>query len=306
MRKPKKRNTMKITIPLVLLLLFTQACNQSQDFQSGPTPTPIFLQPEQNQESQSAAQIIESTPSASFTPSLINTPTVTQQPSNTPKVTQLNLPLPAATAISFKPGGTTAYDSRQITSAQEINYVINASKDQTMIIGVSSSNNDVYLAIQGVQSGQTILSSSQQKTDWTGTLPATQEYLITLSTSNPAANYFLNLEIPANIFFAEGTDSMTINGYLDIHQDRYPDIITHVGYLAYAAAGQTMTVNITSPNIDSLSLGIYGQSDGQPYKRYEVKGTSGTLELPTTQGYYIKVYSTGGVSTDFTMEVSIK
>ena len=306
MQELKKQQAMKIAIPLTLFLLLTQSCNLPLASQPALTPTPIFLLNEQNQELPSNSQTIEPSSFASITPQATITPTGIQQPSHTPTTPPGNLPPVNALTLSFKPGGTTAYDAGQITSQQKITYIVNASEGQTMIIGVSSTDHDVYLSIQGSQTGETILSSDLQKTDWTGTLPATQDYLITLSTKNQAVNYFLNLDIPANILFVQGSDSLTINGHLEVHEDLHPDLITHVSYLAYAVAGQTMTINIYSTNLNSLSLGIYGQSDGQPYKRYEVKGTSGILELPVTQGYYIKVYSTDGISTDFTLDITIK
>ena len=299
MRKRQNLPALKTIISLALLLFLAQACTPPQNAQPDITPTPIFLQPEQSQE-------IEPTPFASITPSLSDAPTATQQPSTSPNSTPADLPPANPTTISFRPGGTTAYDSGEITSGHEISYIVNASEGQTMIIAVSSDNNDVYLAIQGVETGQTMLSPNQHKSDWTGTLPTTQGYLITLSTDNPAENYFVRFEIPADIHFIEGAYSIIIDGYIDVHKDRYPDLISHVGYLAYGTEGQIMTINITSPNIDSLSLGIYGQNDKQPYKHYQVKGTSGTFELPATQGYYINIYSIDGVSTEFTLEVGVK
>lgn len=230
----------------------------------------------------------------------------TQPPSNTPPPAAANQPPPNSEQIYFKNGGTSAYDHQIISAGQNPAYIVSVAEGQTMIVGVSSSNNDVYLDIQGLQYGQQLLSHSEAKSDWSGILPDTQTYLITLSTTNPSTGYFFGIEIPANVQFESGKNSITIDGYIDVHEALYPDLISRVSYLVYASASQTMMVNITSPHLDSLSLGIYGQADGQPYKRYEVKGTSGSLELPETQGYYIKVFSTGGVSTNFTMEITIQ
>ena len=78
----------------------------------------------------------------------------------------------------------------------------------------------------------------------------------------------------------------------------------HVTYLINASAGQTMDVKIISPDIDVLSLGVYGQDDGQPYERYQVKNSGFHGVLPVTQGYYLEVFSFKK-STDFTLEITI-
>ena len=312
--KHSKQTQIIILLSMWIILFLMQACNLAQTTQSGNTSgspieqtvTAIFSSTEQNQLAQFATQTAEF---ANWpTPTVENTivPTATQQPTETATATAANIPPSGTKQIEFQPGGTSAYDRQTISAGQEISYQLSASEGQTLIVAVSSPNNDVYLNIKGVNTGETILSSSQKYTNWFAPLPATQNYLITLSTTNASTDYFLSVEVPANIIFDQGKDSISINGHIEVFQDLHPDLITRVSYLAYASTGQTMTVNITSPNIDSLSLGIFGLSDGQPYKRYEVKGTSGTLQLPTTQGYYIKVYSTGGVSTDFTLDVTIK
>ena len=78
----------------------------------------------------------------------------------------------------------------------------------------------------------------------------------------------------------------------------------HVTYLAYASAGQTMDVRLFSPNLDALSLAVYGQDDGQVYQHYEVKNSGYYGILPTTQGYYLKVVS-NRPPTDFSLEITI-
>jgi hypothetical protein len=314
MKNIKLNHTLTISLSMGIILFLIQACNLTQTTQSDnasgseieQTVTAIFSSTDQADFTQFATQTAEF---ANWpTPTAENTiaPTATQQPTETATSTTVNVPSSGTKQIEFKPGGTSAYDRQTITAGQEISYQVTADKDQTLIVSVSSPNNDVYLNIKGAKTGQTLVSSTQKFTYWYAPLPATQNYLITLTTTNASADYFLSVEVPANITFGQGKDSISINGHIDVFQNLYPDLITRVSYLAYANAGQTLTVNITSPNIDSLSLGLFGQSDGQPYKRYEVKGTSATLQLPATQGYYIKVYSTGGVSTDFTMDVTIK
>jgi hypothetical protein len=84
----------------------------------------------------------------------------------------------------------------------------------------------------------------------------------------------------------------------------YASVDTIVTYLLYASAGQTMDVQLSSSHLDALSLGVYGQEDGQPDQRWQVKNYGYHGVLPLTQGYYLKVFS-NGASTDFTLTITI-
>ena len=65
-----------------------------------------------------------------------------------------------------------------------------------------------------------------------------------------------------------------------------------------------MDVQLFSSNLDTLSLAVYGQADGQVYQHYEVKNSGYYGVLPITQGYYLKVIS-NGPPTDFTLKITI-
>jgi len=207
--------------------------------------------------------------------------------------------------IKFKSGGTFTYIQKTIKAGEIHTYSVKASAGQTLIIGASSEYNDVFIGIKGLQGRQQLVSNNSQLTSWTGTLPQTQTYLITITTNNPGTVYFLNVEIPATIRFDTGAYSATVDGHIELFEDTPTvSISNHVTYLVRASAGQTMDVKLSSPNIDALSLGVYGQDDGQPYQRYEVKNEGYHGVLPATQGYYLKVFS-NKKSTDFRLEITI-
>lgn len=260
---------------------------------------------------QTATSTME-TPTATNTavpPTATNTPiTPTAVP---PTATAIPI-IPTATPviyynkISFRQGGTSAYLQKTITNWANHQYSVRAAGGQTMILSVSSPHNDVYLDVKGLQDGQQLLWAGAQARYWSGTLPKSQDYLITLWTYNPDTYYFLSVEIPANIYFDAGAYSDKVDGYIDVDDYFHPDVLTRVRYLAYAFAGQKMTVKLNSPNLNALSLGIVGQQDGKVYLQYEVKNSEGTIKLPSNQGYYIDVYSVTGKSTDFTLKVTIK
>jgi hypothetical protein len=213
---------------------------------------------------------------------------------------------PSSNAIRFKRCGTYTFTKNVIKAGEKQTYTLNASAGQTMILGALSQNHDVFIGIRGVQGGQQLVSNGSRLDYWTGILPQTQTYQITITTINPDTYYFLEVEIPVTVRFKDGAYSATIQGHLEIFEDP-PDVggvDNHVTYLINASAGQTMDVKLSSPNIDVLSLAVYGQDDGQPYQRYVIKNNGFHGVLPVTQGYYLKVVSFKK-STDFTLEITI-
>jgi hypothetical protein len=74
-------------------------------------------------------------------------------------------------------------------------------------------------------------------------------------------------------------------------------------YLVRGQQGQTMSIEITSPNNDVL-LSVVGE-DGTPLKRYQNGPPSWTGELPATQDYVLQAVSVGR-STSYTLRVSIE
>ena len=74
--------------------------------------------------------------------------------------------------IHFKPGGTFAYVQKSIGAGEQHTYQIRALANQTMIVSVSSDQNDVFVGINGIQGGQQLVSTSDHTPYWIGTLPA--------------------------------------------------------------------------------------------------------------------------------------
>ena len=102
---------------------------------------------------------------------------------------------PLASRIQFVTGGTSAVLDGNIDSAQTLYYVLQASATQTMNVKVWSPNANVYLSIYGAN-GQELLNNTSQDTLWSGTLPATQDYYLSLTAANGATSYSLSVEIP--------------------------------------------------------------------------------------------------------------
>lgn len=214
--------------------------------------------------------------------------------------------LDTGTQIQFLPGGTFGFKQGVITTNTPIIYTLNTLANQTMMISVSSPNNDVYLGITGLFSGTQLVSYKDQITSWTGILPNQEAYEILLLTANPQTDFFLSVEIPANIYFNKGEYSTAFEGHIENYEssEKY-DIFNHVTYYLYAAEGQIMDIQLFSPMIENLTLVVFGENDHQAPQTPRVKYTTYHAKLPLTQGYYISVYN-NGPSTDFSMKISIK
>ena len=83
----------------------------------------------------------------------------------------------------------------EVEASQTVYYVLKASATQTMSVKVASPNADVYLGVFGAD-GQVLLNSSTQDTIWSGTLPTTQDYYLSLTAGNGKTSYTLTVDIP--------------------------------------------------------------------------------------------------------------
>jgi hypothetical protein len=137
----------------------------------------------------------------------------TSAPPTEPPVTAIpptSTSLPQAIRIQFAAGGTSAVIDGDLQAGQTIYYVLNASATQTMSVKVSSNTGDVYLGVAGAD-GSVLLQSTDEDTTFSGTLPTTQDYYLSL-TSGSATGYTLTVDIPplpvvptANVTPAPGT-----------------------------------------------------------------------------------------------------
>jgi hypothetical protein len=103
--------------------------------------------------------------------------------------------LPSASRIQFTAGGTGATIEGVVNGGQTLYYVLKANASQTMSVKLSSPNGDVYLGVFGAD-GQVLLNSSAQQTTWSGTLPTTQDYYLSLTAGNGTSSYTLTVDIP--------------------------------------------------------------------------------------------------------------
>ncbi len=103
---------------------------------------------------------------------------------------------PVASRIRFEPGGTSANVAGALVVNGMDSYVLTALAGQTMTVKVESGAANVLLSIHGAD-GQVLKSSGAGSANWSGLLPATQDYFITISAaSGLVVNYTLSVFIP--------------------------------------------------------------------------------------------------------------
>ncbi|MBN1148839.1 MAG: FHA domain-containing protein, partial [Anaerolineales bacterium] len=233
-------------------------------------------------------------------PGATNTPLPTNTPASTPivtiQITPTSPPTPKMTRISFASGATSATVDGTLNSGEVIDYTIRAQAGQIMLVDVYSPADNVYLGVVGLSDGSPLLRTAAEATLFRGKLPATQDYRLSLAAPFTSSNYTLQVIIPARIQFQPGAVSASIPGKLAGGETNY--------YLAWANAGQTMSVKIKSPGNDVL-LTIYGFEDGIPLVRYVSDAWEWSGVLPAAQDYMIEAVSVGG-TTNYTVEIRIE
>jgi hypothetical protein len=200
------------------------------------------------------------------------------------------------TRISFARGATSAVVEGEIRRDSTIDYVVRAGGGQTMLVSIFSPGEIVYLGIVGLSDGVPLMRTSVAGTTFTGELPATQDYRISLFSPHQKSSYALQVIIPARIQFAAGAVSASVPGYLRGGETNF--------YLAHARRGQQMSVSIDSPGDDNF-LTIYGMQDGSPLLRSIMAQTSWSGDLPATQDYMIQAVSTG-VNANYSLQITIQ
>jgi hypothetical protein len=105
----------------------------------------------------------------------------------------LSVVIPAR--IQFAQGAYSGSVWGRGSAAQTISYVLWARANQTMTAVLSSSTGSVHLSIRGFSGGQSLISSAEAKTTWTGILPQSQEYIVEAVQGGSWVNFTLTVTI---------------------------------------------------------------------------------------------------------------
>jgi hypothetical protein len=226
-----------------------------------------------------------------------HTPKPPVQPSATPKPPAPPAPAPVtgAKVLAFAAGATSGDVTGHLQSGGQASYYFGAGAGQMLLAATYSKNDNMYMKISGAD-GSTLVSASDQFTNFQSKLSRTQAYYVTVFAGGGASDYTLQVILPFNIVFSPGAISASLDGYLASNQTNF--------YLLRALKGQTMTDTITSSHGD-VFLTVYGITDGQPLVRSAMGQTSWSGKLPLTQDYMIEAVNTGN-ATNYTLKTVVK
>lgn len=230
-------------------------------------------------------------------PSLSGPPikTATDTPAPGSAATATDTPQPA-TRITFLDGATVGVVSAPIGGGQVQRYVLDVFQAQPMLVDLRSASNDVTLSIQ-YEDGSTLLAASAHQRSWRGNLPKTGDYYLTIHGGSSPENFTLVVTVPLPVHFAQGTDSLTIQGKTVAGYN--------VGYDVYASKGQTMNVNLEQISSKG-SLAVFGFQDGEQYLRSDAGQKTFDLVLPATQDYIVTVVPFDGMVVDYIVTITIQ
>ena len=97
--------------------------------------------------------------------------------------------------IEFAAGATSATLAGQLAAHETDEYVLRANGGQTMSVTITAPNNDVLLEIYGIQDGQPLVRTVMGLSQWTGVLPATQDYDVKAVSVGGDTSYTLKVTI---------------------------------------------------------------------------------------------------------------
>jgi hypothetical protein len=118
---------------------------------------------------------------------------------NTPLYVQIVVSSPAVTPspvrITFPPGAVSTSAQGSVTFPDRNEYILRALAGQEMTVEIISADGLANFAVQGVSDGQPLKRLENEDRRWVGTLPATQDYLITVATPSDTSVYTLVITI---------------------------------------------------------------------------------------------------------------
>lgn len=99
-----------------------------------------------------------------------------------------------AEIVSFPSGATTVTLSGSTPKGYVISYALSCQANQVMTVSLNVPATTAYLDVVGLATGP-LLSPSSKATNWTGTLPSTQDYIIEVIPVGGQVNYSLKVTV---------------------------------------------------------------------------------------------------------------
>lgn len=212
------------------------------------------------------------------------------------------LPAPAPTSstmptrINFLSGATTGVVNGSIAPGQILSYVLQAGQGEPILVQVMSPEREVTLSIR-TDGGTSLLPPSAKQSSWKGTIPQTEDYLVTVYGGATNQQFTLIIEIVSRISFATGADSARMNGQAPPGYG--------VAYTVFAVKDQRVDVAVYGVGT-AATLTVWGFADGRTYLKAAANRTSFTFTVPMTQDYILQLDPKGNEALEYTVYVKIQ
>jgi len=235
------------------------------------------------------------------------------QPPQPPALPQPAAQTPGAERVTFAPGSSSATGMGSLAANDVKQYVVQAAGGQTLSVTLIVISGQPALAIWGAD-GTVLISDHAGATQWSGTLPATQDYSIAISNQGTGqAAYSIQVSIPpvnaptppqppqpptppaGRIRFAPGSVSATVVGRAAANESD--------PYVLSAQAGQTLAVELNL--IQGQAILIIWGADGTVLISDHADAIQWAGPLPSSQDYFINVHNIGQERASYMMKVSV-
>jgi len=240
----------------------------------------------------------------SLTPAPTNTNTqVVITPTPTSPVPLPSNPTPTNTTnpsvpinLLFATGTTAIVQTGTLQAGQVQNYTINVGASQPMILILTSTVGDDYLAVYD-PNGNIILDPAKKWSRFQWLMPPkVQLYTIRVIGGASTQDFTLTVKVPARIKFASGATSATVTG------STFKGYV--ISYTITGSANQTMTADLTVP-ANSAVMDIFGLASGDSLLGASANSTTFSGTLPSTQDYIIEIFPIHGDVVNYSLTVSI-
>ena len=176
---------------LVFLALILAACNlPSNNDNAAPDMESVAT----------LGVITEAAPTQGQQPTLMPVPTLTLVPQAITPIPSLG-PTTVVTGsgftrrrIEFAKGGTSATVYGTVTAPGRVEYILYAFYGQSMSVKITSPNEEANFSVVGINDQYLKRIENEERT-WTGTLPVTQDYIISVAVADGSVDFTLSVVI---------------------------------------------------------------------------------------------------------------
>lgn len=97
--------------------------------------------------------------------------------------------------IEFAVGTTATTIEGKLPAQAQVEYVFRAAAGQQLELSVTSPENSILVHVEGVEDGQVVKHLLDGESSWQGTVPSSQDYLLTVDNAGSVASYSLYVSI---------------------------------------------------------------------------------------------------------------